>query len=160
MITSCSFFVTRQTSFWEANVRTQALKSGKTSPKFQKKGSITSQMILFITVRTRSLGPGNIFSSVCQEFCTRGGCLSACWDTPPGSRPLQTRHLPGPGIPPPGADTPGPGTPRSRPLWTRHPPPCTVHAGRYGQQAGGMHPTGVQYCFNINWKMNGPIWTI
>ena len=24
-------------------------------------------------------------------------------------------------------------------------PPCTVHAGRYGQQAGGMHPTGMQF---------------
>ena len=35
------------------------------------------------------------------------------------------------GIPyPPGADT----------------PPCAVHAGRYGQQAGGMHPTGMQSC--------------
>ena len=33
---------------------------------------------------------------------------------------------------------------------TRHPlrdqAPCTVHAGRYGQQAGGMHPTGMQSC--------------
>ena len=35
------------------------------------------------------------------------------------------------GIPPPGADT----------------PPCAVHAGRYGQQAGGMHPTGMQSCW-------------
>ena len=48
---------------------------------------------------------------------------------------------------------PGPGTPQqadphpleSRPPGTRHPPskadpPRTVHAGRYGQQAGGMHP--------------------
>ena len=26
-------------------------------------------------------------------------------------------------------------------------PPCAVHAGRYGQQAGGMHPTGMQSCF-------------
>ena len=23
-------------------------------------------------------------------------------------------------------------------------PTCAVHAGRYGQQAGGMHPTGMQ----------------
>ena len=45
--------------------------------------------------------------------------------------------------PPPGADTPHPQEqtpPRSRPL------PGTVHAGRYGQQAGGMHPTGMQSC--------------
>ena len=33
--------------------------------------------------------------------------------------------------------TPGPGTPRA------------VHAGRYGQQAGGMHPIGMQSCFLI-----------
>ena len=28
-------------------------------------------------------------------------------------------------------------------------PPCAVHAGRYGQQAGDMHPTGMQSCFNM-----------
>ena len=28
-------------------------------------------------------------------------------------------------------------------------PPCTVHAGRYGQQAGGMHPTGMQSCYKV-----------
>ena len=33
---------------------------------------------------------------------------------------------------PPGADT-----------------PSTVHAGRYGQQAGGTHPTGMQSCFTV-----------
>ena len=42
-----------------------------------------------ITAHKRSLGEGNIFSSVCQEFCTRGGSASVhAW------------------IPPPGADTP------------------------------------------------------
>ena len=30
--------------------------------------------------------------------------------------------------------------------------PCAVHAGRYGQQAGGMHPTGMHSCFNMNSK--------
>ena len=25
-------------------------------------------------------------------------------------------------------------------------PPCAVHAGRYGQQAGGTHPTGMHTC--------------
>ena len=29
-------------------------------------------------------------------------------------------------------------------------PPCAVHAGRYGQQAGGMHPTGMQSCIGYN----------
>ena len=59
-------------------------------------------------------------------------------------------------IPPP---PPGPGTPLEQipsPLGTRRPPradaprdqapPCAVHAGRYGQQAGRMHPTGIQSC--------------
>ena len=91
----------------------------------------------FITACKRSLEQGNIFSSMCQEFCSQGWgvCLSACWDTtpPPGPGTPQTRH------------PTGPGTPQSR-----HPPdqapPCAVHAGRYGQQAGGMHPTGMQSC--------------
>ena len=53
-------------------------------------------ILRIFTAHKRSLGQGNIFSSVCQEFCSQGGvCLSACWDTtPPGSR-----H-------PPRADTP------------------------------------------------------
>ena len=29
-----------------------------------------------------------------------------------------------------------------------HPPPGAVHAGRYGQQAGGTHPTGMHSCRN------------
>ena len=28
-------------------------------------------------------------------------------------------------------------------------PPCAVHAGRYSQQAGGMHPTGMQFLFCV-----------
>ena len=30
-----------------------------------------------------------------------------------------------------------------------HAPPSTEHAGRYGQRAGGTHPTGMQSCFKI-----------
>ena len=45
---------------------------------------------------------------------------------PPGSRPL-----------------PDQAPPRSRPPWD---PPSAVHAGRYGQQAGGTHPIGMQSC--------------
>ena len=44
---------------------------------------------------TTKLGQGNIFRSVCQEFCSHLGA---------------------------------------------------VHAGRYGQQVGGMHPTGMHTC--------------
>ena len=75
----------------------------------------------------------------CLWFCSRGGgegglCPIACWDTPPPrSRPTRTRHPRGQSSP--GADPPGPDTPQ------------TVHAGRYGQQAGGTHPTGMQSCW-------------
>ena len=42
--------------------------------------------------------------------------------------------------PPPGSGIPlGPGPPGPD-------TPHAVHAGRYGQQAGGMHPTGIQSC--------------
>ena len=45
------------------------------------------------------------------------------------------------GIPP---LTPGQTPPLEQaPPVSRH-PSCAVHAGRYGQQAGGMHPTGMQ----------------
>ena len=65
---------------------------------------------------------GYVFTPVCHSVHGGGSvCLSACWDTPPPG----SRH----------------------PSWSIHPhlgadtPPCAVHAGRYGQQAGGMHPT-------------------
>ena len=86
---------------------------------------------------TTKLGQGNIFTSVCQEFCPRGWrCLPQCmlgYTTPPGSRP-------------PGADTPQSRhppeqTPRTRQtpplLWKQTPPPreadCTIRSttGRY-----------------------------
>ena len=41
------------------------------------------------------------------------------------------------GYPPGKADPPPP--------W-QGAPTRAVHAGRYGQQAGGMHPTGMQSC--------------
>ena len=70
------------------------------------------------------LGQGNIFKSVCQEFCPGGaGCLGR---HPPGSR-----H-----------------PPRSRPTG-KQTPPGAVHAARYGQQAGGTHPTGMHTCFHL-----------
>ena len=33
------------------------------------------KMELIFTARKRSLGQGNIFIGVCQEFCSQGGCL-------------------------------------------------------------------------------------
>ena len=56
---------------------------------------------------------------------------------PPGADPLEQ-------TPPPVADLPtGADTPSPR---SRHSPLGAVHAGRYGQQAGGTHPTGMHTC--------------
>ena len=65
---------------------------------------------IVITARKQSLGQGNIFSSVCREFCSQGG-LPQCT--------LGYHHpLLGPDNPPLQEQTPlGPGTPGSR-----HPP--------------------------------------
>ena len=43
----------------------------------------------FATARKRSFGQGNIFSSMCQEFCTQGGDLGRYtpWAVPPGRYP-------------------------------------------------------------------------
>ena len=89
------------------------------------------------------LGQGNIFTSVCQEFCPRGGgegvCLSACWDTPPDQAPPPgTRHPsppdqaptppdqaptpPGPGTPPDQGPPRGQGEPPPGPARPTHPP--------------------------------------
>ena len=64
-----------------------------------------------ITARKQSLGQGNIFSSVCQEFCPQGGVPGQVFptreQTPPGADTPRTRY-------PPPEQTPcplGPGTP-------------------------------------------------
>ena len=98
---------------------------------------------------TTKLGQGNIFTSVCQEFCPRGGggvCLSACLDTPPspgadippGSRhpPEQTPHQE---HTPPGTDTPPEQTPPNQ-------TPPRKQTAAYGQRAAGTHPTGMHSC--------------
>ena len=73
-----------------------------------------------------------MFLQVFVILFTGGVCLSACWDM----------HLHQEQTPPWGADTPqGADThPRSRE------PPGAVHVRRYGQQAGGTHPTGMHTC--------------
>ena len=60
--------------------------------------------------------------------------------------PRNQVHPPGPGTPHP----PGPGT-LHQTRYTPHLPgqvhPRALHAGRYGQQAGSTHPTGMHSCF-------------
>ena len=61
---------------------------------------------LFITARKRSLGQGNIFIGVCQEFCSQGGVSASVHaGMPPPSR----HHPPWEQTPPPGTMYP-PGT--------------------------------------------------
>ena len=85
---------------------------------------------------------------------TGGGCLPQCMlgYTPPRSRHPPSRHPPEQtpqsrhpfaGSRPPPEQTP---SPQSRPHPSRHPPPPADHARRYGQRAGGTHPTGMQSC--------------
>ena len=121
-----------------------------------------------VTARKRSLGQGNIFRSVCQEFCSQGGvCLSACWDTHthPGSRhpPIADTPAPRANTPweqtPPGADTPlGADTPQSKhPPGSKHPPqeqtpPChracweiwSMH-GRYASYWNAVLLTAIMF---------------
>ena len=83
---------------------------------------------LLITARKRSLGQGNIFRSVCQEFCPRGcvvpgGCLVR-WGGPGGGVCVWSRGC-GPGGMP-GGDPPGTAT-----------------------AAGGTHPTGMHSYYQI-----------
>ena len=129
----------------------------------------TSYWNAFLLPPATKLGQGYIFTSVCDSV-HRGVCLSACWDTtlwtrhPPGSRhpPDQTPPLDQappdqapPDQAPPRAGTPRPGTPPDqappRPGTPQpgSPPPSAEHAGRYGQRAGGTHPTGMQSCVVI-----------
>ena len=77
--------------------------------KLSKNRPITNlalEMARIFTARKRSLGQGNIFRSVCQEFCPQGGGVSA-------SVHAGMPHPPPPGADPLGADTPS---------WSRHPP--------------------------------------
>ena len=121
-------------------------------PAMKKKGilgfahSFRVSMIMFNYVQflpaATKLGQGNIFTSVCQEFCSQGegGCLPQCMlgytpraDTPPDQTP-------------PGADTPR----------TRHPPTPSKQTAAYGQRAAGTHPTGMHSCifrfrFLLHW---------
>ena len=92
---------------------------------------------------------GNVFTPVCQSFCSQGGegaCPSACWDTSlPGQTPLIKhtplgRHLLGRHTPlgrHPSGQTP-PSRPASRPP-DRHPPWTDTPLDRHPL---GRHPLG------------------
>ena len=84
------------------------------------------------------LREGYVFTGVCDSVHEGGEDLGRYtpgtrYTHPPTPTPLGTRYTP-----------PGPGTPQrpGNPPDQVH-PSGAVHAGRYGQQAGSMHPTGM-----------------
>ena len=78
------------------------------------------------------------------------------WADPPGCRPsLSWADPPGVGQNPPGwADPPSPRcrppSELGRPSWMQRSLGLGRPSPRYGQQAGGTHPTGMHICF-ISW---------
>ena len=104
----------------------------------------------FITAHKRSCGKVMLLQLSVILFTggARGFASVHTGIPPPGSGTPQSRQPPtrhSPDQAPPEQTPPGPAIPREQT------PPCTVHAGRYGQQAGSMHPTGMQSClFNRN----------
>ena len=130
-------------------------------------------MFLHLSV-SHSVHKGSVCLSACCDTHPPPGADTLPADTPweadpPGSRPPRSkaprgRHPPWKQTPPQEADTPlgsrhlprdRPPPPRSRHLsGSRHPPSSeehipqeAVHAGRYGQQAGDTHPTGMHTCY-------------
>ena len=76
-----------------------------------------------------------MFLHLSVRHSVHSGAVNACWDTPPDQAPPWSRAPPEIPV--------GPGTPL-----------CAVHAGRYGQQAGGTHPTGMHSCYLIDFKVS------
>ena len=99
------------------------------------------QLNLRVITAHNEVGAMLCFTRVCDSVHRGSGSapLHAGICTPPTG--------PEAGTPPPAPGSrhhpagPGAGPPRSRT------PPSTVHAGRYGQQAGGTHPIGMQSCW-------------
>ena len=125
------------------------------------------------TARKRSLGQGNNFTSVCQEFCSHGGgCYPSmhcrwhpsmpCSRSPGGCYPsMHCRWYPSMpysrflgGACSGGGSAPGGSAPKGG-VWWR--PPRTATA------VGGMHPTGMHSCFisvclfTMEWGITGPM---
>ena len=108
--------------------------------------TVCSPMYMILLPPATKFGQGYIFTGMCDSVHRGGVGIPACTEAdppPPGAdppweqTPPRSRHPPGadtpPGQDPPGADTP---------------PPGAEHSTRYGQCAGGTHPTGRQSCFN------------
>ena len=78
---------------------------GLTTDFYSSVSQLECRFLCFITARKRSLGQGNIFSSVCQEFCSQGGGGSASVHA--GIPPPPRSRLPPDQAPPPEQTPPG-----------------------------------------------------
>ena len=97
-----------------------------------------------VTARKRSLGQGNIFTTVCQSFCSQGE-REYLGRYPPGpGTPSRTRYTSQDQVHPPGPGTPPrPGTPTRDQVH----PPDQIHppATRYTPLGPGIPPLGTRY---------------
>ena len=103
------------------------------------------KMSIIFTARKQSLR--SLCFYTCLSFCSQGGGASqhAVGQTPqkkPGRPPPRKK----PGRLPPGRHSPGRNLEDPRKTY----PPGAVHAGRYEQQAGSTHPTGMHTCLFIS----------
>ena len=93
-----------------------------------------------------------MFLHVSVIVFTRGVCPIACWDTPRDKAPPPPEQTPSPRTrhppkqAPPEQAPPQDQAPPPKQAPPEQAPPGAVHAGRYGQRAGGIHPTGMQSC--------------
>ena len=99
---------------------------------------MTKEMIL---TPARSLGQGNVFTPVCQSFCSQGvfasgsgGCLPHPLDTPLETPPWTHTH---------------PGHTHSPQTHTHLDSPLVEVA----TEAGGTHPTGMHSCLRFLFRM-------
>ena len=111
---------------------------------------VSGNITILLPAATK-LGQGNIFTSVCQEFCPQGGgCLPQCmlgYPPPPRSRQHPPELTPSRPDKPPRADTP---PPDQTPPWADTPPeqtppgpdtPCSSRPPRHTPREGRLQHT-------------------
>ena len=126
--------VTAETVVWSTSEKSRLFTDGAVSYKCMTSGKKTKRIqgLRYISIFTVKV----VFLHVYVILSTGGGGLPQCML---GYHPSGSRYPPPPGRHPPKQVPPlGAGLPRA------------VHAGRYGQRAGGMHPTGMQSCQIVN----------
>ena len=108
--------------------------------------SCEQDYILFLPPATK-LGQSNVFTGVCDSVQGRGSAsVHAGIPAPPSRHPWDQTGTPldQVGTPTRPGRYPTTGTRQAPPRTRPSHPPGAEHAGRYGQCAGGMHPTGMQ----------------